>query len=443
MRQTRRIDSTRWCRRSWCLRNSGATTRRVINQAWEPGSLMSENGCASATALGDAVKYTVMMNMAPIFLRNSLQLGTYPKSAALKAALLQWCCSFRNFGANPTVSAGNATSLDDDQMQVDSLKKGKGKGTGKHQKQKGNRTTSTTNTSSTDIKSCKNWTLGEGLLVTSNLQKGKGHKQGIGNGKHVDVVETNQPSETASTAASTVWYPHKHRVQLEKSRALQRETVDDGCDINSVSTGRQAGAEYLLLDSGARLHACPITFQDKRYRCLILESTLQEEHDSNMTEDDWWHKNFQKDEQFECFSTRVQFRNHFSLLVVSLGSVLERSSCRHWYTVLSWQDPYETQPNTVAQRRELVLCQRNDGCALVDSWCKWRNRSRVTNAGRRRGADVCSFCNSQRSWHSRPNRDGTAQSETLSESALVQNVCRIPRTWFTTSRTVESDAVVP
>ena len=47
--------------------------------------------CASGTALADAVKYTVMMNMAPTFLRNSLQLGTYANSTALRAALLQWC----------------------------------------------------------------------------------------------------------------------------------------------------------------------------------------------------------------------------------------------------------------------------------------------------------------------------------------------------------------
>ena len=32
---------------------------------------------ASGPALADAVKYTVMMNMAPIFLRNCLQLGRY------------------------------------------------------------------------------------------------------------------------------------------------------------------------------------------------------------------------------------------------------------------------------------------------------------------------------------------------------------------------------
>ena len=98
---------------------------------------MSENGNALLkTALADAVKYTVMMKMAPIFLRSSLQLGTDANSAALRTALLQRCYSSRNFGANPTVSARNGTSADDDRMQVDSLKEGKGKGKGKHEIQK-------------------------------------------------------------------------------------------------------------------------------------------------------------------------------------------------------------------------------------------------------------------------------------------------------------------
>ena len=103
-------------------------------RAWELD--VGERERASGTALADAVRYTVMMNMAPIFLWNSLQLGTYANSAALRTALLQWCYSSRNFGANPTVSAGNGTSAGDDQMQVDSLKKGKWKGEGKHQNHK-------------------------------------------------------------------------------------------------------------------------------------------------------------------------------------------------------------------------------------------------------------------------------------------------------------------
>ena len=52
---------------------------------------------AAGTALGDEVKNTVMMKMAPNFLGNSLQLGTYANSAALRTALLQWCYPSRNF----------------------------------------------------------------------------------------------------------------------------------------------------------------------------------------------------------------------------------------------------------------------------------------------------------------------------------------------------------
>ena len=44
-------------------------------RAWELD--VGEWERASGTALADAVKYTVMMNMAPIFLRNNLQLAAY------------------------------------------------------------------------------------------------------------------------------------------------------------------------------------------------------------------------------------------------------------------------------------------------------------------------------------------------------------------------------
>ena len=42
-----------------------------------------------------------------------------------------------------------------------------------------------------------------------------------------------------------------------------------GVTINSVSsTRRQAGAEYLLLDSGAQLHACPIKYPGQQVPLL-------------------------------------------------------------------------------------------------------------------------------------------------------------------------------
>ena len=78
------------------------------------------------------------MNMAPIFPWNSLKLGTYANSTALHTALLQWCYYSSNFGAFPTVSAGNGTGADDDnRMQVDPVKKGKEKAKGEHQNKKG------------------------------------------------------------------------------------------------------------------------------------------------------------------------------------------------------------------------------------------------------------------------------------------------------------------
>ena len=62
------------------LQNSGATTLKVLNLAWEPGSWMWEWERASGSAFEYAVKNTMMMNMVPIFLGNNLQLGTYANS---------------------------------------------------------------------------------------------------------------------------------------------------------------------------------------------------------------------------------------------------------------------------------------------------------------------------------------------------------------------------
>ena len=67
--------------------------------------------------------------------------------------------------------------------------------------------------------------------------------KGKGKGK-VDVVETNQSSETASTVS----YPSETPSTIG---ALS-------CDPDVGLT--QAGAEYLLLDSGAQHHACPIKY---------------------------------------------------------------------------------------------------------------------------------------------------------------------------------------
>ena len=104
----------------WCDHTEGF---ELGLRSWELD--VGEWELASGTALADAVKYTVVMNMTQIFLRSSLRLGACANSTALRAALLQWCYSSRNVRANPTASSGNGTSADVDRMQVDSLKKGK------------------------------------------------------------------------------------------------------------------------------------------------------------------------------------------------------------------------------------------------------------------------------------------------------------------------------
>ena len=224
----------------------------VLSDLWELDDGEWER--ASGTALAAAVKYTVMMNMAPIFLGNSLQLGTFANSAAFRTALLQWCCSSRNFGANPTVSAGNGTSADDDQMQAKANTKTRKEFARPARPTRALQTSTRARTvAELDI---ERRTAGDQVEErttippgNNNTKKGKTHKKGKGKSKHVDVVEMNQPSVSyPSQTPSTIGEP---------SCNSNVEPWIMGVTMNSVSTRRQPGAEYLLLDC-AQLHACPI-----------------------------------------------------------------------------------------------------------------------------------------------------------------------------------------
>ena len=201
-------------------------------------------------------------------------------------------------------------------MQVDSLKKSTTKVKGKNQHQRGNRTTNCGKPGHW-AKDC--WNPSEGAYDTStyrNTGKGKSKHTGKGQGKHVDVVETEQPQ--LSEAASSVSYPSQDPSVVG---ALSCSSSVDpwimGVTLNSASSiRRQAGAEHLLLDSGAQLHACPISYPGHETPLLDpgihTASGARLQHDGGRLV-----TNFQKDEQFECFSMRVQIRNQFCLLAVS------------------------------------------------------------------------------------------------------------------------------
>ena len=111
------------------------------------------------------------------------------------------------------------------------------------------------------------WNPGGGAYDNSayrNTGKGKSKNTGNGRGKHVDAVETEQlqPSETASTVS----YPSQDPSDVGERSCIS--IVDPwimGVTLNSVSSvRRQAGAEYLLLDSGAQLHACTLTYPGQK-----------------------------------------------------------------------------------------------------------------------------------------------------------------------------------
>ena len=86
----------------WCDHTEGFESGL---RAWELD--VGEWERASGTSLADAAKYAMMMNMAPMFLKNNLHLCTNANSAALRTACCIGVIIPSIFGASPTTSAGN------------------------------------------------------------------------------------------------------------------------------------------------------------------------------------------------------------------------------------------------------------------------------------------------------------------------------------------------
>ena len=126
------------------------------------------------------------------------------------------------------------------------------------------------------------------IPLTIILAKARVNTQEKGKGKHVDVVETEQPQ--LSETASTVSYPSQDpSVYCRTLVHFKRGPVDHGCgnQFRVIHKGDKLVPSICFSTVAHNFTPVQSRFQDKRYRCLILESTQQVEHDSNMTEDDW------------------------------------------------------------------------------------------------------------------------------------------------------------
>ena len=76
---------------------------------------------------------------------------------------------------------------------------------------------------------------------------------------------------------------------MQSRHTAVRMDHDPGRSNNrfTVIKSRPAGAEYLLLDSGAHLRACPIKLLKTEHNIALLWNAQRVELASNMMEDVW------------------------------------------------------------------------------------------------------------------------------------------------------------
>ena len=124
---------------------------------------------------------------------------------------------------------------------------------------------------------------------------------------------------------------------------------------------RQAGAEDLLLDSGAQLHACPIEYPGQRVP--LPDPGLHTASGARL--------------QIDGRTIRVIFHAcDIRQPILSLGCLAQQgcwSDLRADTGTLFFPDrtqTQQTQPNTVAQGRSFVLRQREADGTLGDGWCE-------------------------------------------------------------------------
>ena len=314
---------------------------------------------ASGTALADAVKYTVTMKMTRFFLETVCSLVHMPTAQLF----VQPCCS----GVTPleTLERIRPRHLEIERVQMMTGCKERTKG----QNQRGNRTTSTTNTSSTDINTCTScgkpghwakecWNPGGGAYDNSAYRNtGKDKSKNTGEGR----------------TASTVSYPLQDPSVVGGLSCISG--VDPwimGVTLGSVSSiRRHAGAEYLLLDSGAQLHACPLTCPGQKIPLpdpgIHIASGARLQHDGGR---------LVTYKLPEGRTIRVLFHAcAVQKSILSLGRLTQQeywSDLRADTGTLIFPDKTQMKRSHTQLHKEkrIFFDKRDDGCALVDSWCE-------------------------------------------------------------------------
>jgi hypothetical protein len=254
----------------------------------------------SGTVLNDAVKFTVLMNQAPKALKTTLQLGNYENSSSLKAALLQWVYATRDHASTlPSRSASGPHPHQGDQsaaMEVDAIQS-KGKGGKNKNKGKGKGNAAPDDVClrcggrghwARDCTAPDQKGKGKGKSKDGKGKKGKGKSAGwqatpqSGGGwpqqqqwNNVNNVTGQDPTVAQAEAIS-------QRVLLALRNDAAASTAPSAASVGAVyrwdALEEPSGAsdsqnwifhlscdgcddpEYVLLDSGADAHVCPLDY---------------------------------------------------------------------------------------------------------------------------------------------------------------------------------------
>ena len=204
-RETLTIDSMPWCWRSWCLRNPGVTTWKVLNQVWDPGSWTSESGNALLKLRWQMQSSTMWWWIWSRFFLETVCSWVHMPTAQL---FLHPCCS----GVTPldTLERIRPRHLENERRWWQDASR-----LSQERQGEGQRQTPNPERKSHDQHDQQelyrhrhvqelwqiwwakdSWSQGGGVYDTStsnssNKQKGKSHKKGKGKSKHVDALEMN------------------------------------------------------------------------------------------------------------------------------------------------------------------------------------------------------------------------------------------------------------